>query len=152
MKRFFLVFFALFLISTSLLAQESIAEDGEYVMVSTDGAEEYISINNIVGYWYNKSAQGTFNAIQSKNEPKYLWVQQGQTVTVNDDWANDYATKLQNTRWHVVGNQLYIYQPEIGLKPVSIERVGKSKNYVLTVNNVEYSRKISLTGVASLRD
>ncbi len=144
-----LLFFVFVAFSAS--AQDP-ASDDEFVLVHSDGKDELVSVNNLVGYWYNKAAQGTFNAIMSRNEPKYFWLKQGQTISVKDDWIKDYATGFENARWHVVGNQLYLYQPEIGLKPISIERVGKSKNYLLRVNNVEYSRKVNLTGVASIRD
>ncbi len=134
------------------MSQEVTAKAEELVLVPGKDSEELVSVNDLVGYWYNQNAQGSFNAIQSRNTPKYVWLKQGQVVEINDDWVKDYATGMTNARWHVVGNKLYVYQPEIGLQHVDVKRVGKTMNYTLTINNVLYQRKVNLTGMYAITD
>lgn len=137
-------------ISGVIYAQKATEET--FVLVETTDGGELISVNNLVGFWYNNGAKTTFNAIHGGNEQRYVELLQGSFINIKDDWAKDFAANSRIARWFVEGQKLFVFMPELGLGKVEIERQGKSLNYVMRFNNVEYNRKINLTGVITLTD
>ena len=145
--------FIIFLfVSTASFSQTAQNMPNEMIQIDTPDSPEFISVSRLIGYWYNNSAVSSFNAIQSKNKPRYVFLRQGGLFQIEDAWTKDYTNSFRNTRWSVQNNKLFIFQPEVGYLPVTFSRKSDNLTFDMTVHGIIYSRKIDLTGVAAKTD
>jgi hypothetical protein len=111
------------------------------VQIKGEETTDFININDLLGAWKNIS---TTTPIFNSNVPKgWLELLNGNMVSVKDAWVEDYPSKLTNSRWKVVDNELVIYSPELGEVLVSIEKFKDSSTYEITILSYSYRRIIN---------
>ena len=141
MKKLIL-FSLLFSVSVIGLSQSN---KSDQVRVSIKGADSTFLVNTIdlIGSWKNIASAYPIPGITRISQ--VVEITNGNLVTINDAWTEDYPNKLKNCTWKIVDNELQFHSPDLGNLTIDVEKLKGSSFFELTVNNFTYRKLINLS-------
>jgi hypothetical protein len=105
-------------------------------------SHEMINMNDLLGEWRNTSSIIP-TSIRSNAPESFVSINNGRRVIINDSWKEDYANKMRNCTWDVVGSRLVLLSTDLGKTEIEIVKVGKSGYYEFMLNQVTYRKLVN---------
>jgi len=139
-----ILFSTLLFAFVSCLSQD-INPNQAQVLVTIKGSDSSVLVNaiDLIGTWRNISS--TLPIVGSNVPKAVIDISNGNIVTINDAWREDYPNKLKNCTWKIVDQHLEFRSPDLGRTTIEIEKLVNSNFFELTINTFTYRKLVNLS-------